>query len=211
MSEGEDPPEEELDRLLARGHMGGPGRDRIVAKLLDARERRASWSRRRGAVAFGLMAAAALVLLMVRPKEKFAAKGGAADGASLGASVTCLEGSGTQTCPVGGTLVIRLHDVASAGRLAAFAERAGTSSRIWYFPAADGASPEVLAGVAPQTLAKGIRVGPEHAPGHYTLHVLLLAHPLTRAAITAALEETRDVAPSEVLARTTTPLEIVAP
>jgi hypothetical protein len=128
---------------------------------------------------------------------------GAAVGPAAELGLECAGGS-LGACPQGAKLVFAAHAGAVGGYLGAWAEPAGGGERVWYF-SAEGESPRLEAdGGRTQTLARGVRVGPEHAPGAYVVHVVLSEVPLSRAALTSA------AAPG-VRARASFPLGIVAP
>jgi hypothetical protein len=168
--------DERLDALLARGRLGGPARDRILAGALAKTAAPHRWRRLlTWAVPMTAAAAAAVVLLSLRPPE-FRARGGA--GPVL--EIACRDGS-LSACPSGSTLLFRSSGVAEGGFLSAWAVPEGSAARVWYFPADNGASPALAARPETQTLARGIRLGPEQPPGRYRVHLVLSRRPLTRA------------------------------
>jgi len=192
-----DPSDDELDTLLARGRMSGAARERVLENVLRRRSPRTA--RRFAAPAVGALAAAAAFVVFVRSgRDGFTPKGDART--TIGLEATCTEGA----CHAGATLVLRIDDVPEGAHLAAYAVREGAreeSSRIWYFPEADGAEPTLLAQPGPQLVRRGIVLGPEHAPGRYVVHVVIAKRPLTRDG--ALADENRDV-----LARATRVVEI---
>lgn len=195
--------DEELDRLLARGRLGGAARERVLSRVLDkvapAWRSPATW-----ALGLSLAGAAAAVLtvLNVRPTPgAFTAKGGAtATGPHL--EVLCIDGS-VARCPAGSTLVFRVEGAEKGAFLAAYAVREGDpeGARIWYFPSGDGFEPELPVGASPQIIPRGVRIGPEQAPGRYAVHLALAKAFLSR-------EAALDAATPSVLARSTTTLEV---
>ncbi len=210
--------EEELDRLLARGRMGAPGRERVLGKVLEAaaprRSRLASWA---GVLAFVSAGAVAATFLLVhgrvQPDGSFTSKGGTA-GASPRVEASCIDGDPAR-CAIGSTLVFRAENCEAGGYLAAYAERAGSSGdtpkppgstdRIWYFPSKnDPTLPSIAPRAELQVLARGARIGSEHAPGPYVVTTILLAHPLTREQIT----EIAGATSPELSRRWTTPIEV---
>ena len=195
--------DEELDRLLARGKLGGPTRERVLERVLDRVAPRPS--ARRWAWASGIaLASAAAVLLLVRPgaHDGFTAKGGAVDNGAR-VEATCLDGSASR-CPSGGTLVFRVERADAGGFLVAYAIREGApdDARIWYFPSDDGVLPELRRQSAPQVITRGVRLGPEHAPARYVVHTAIAARRLSRA-------EVLDPASRDVSRRGTFTFEVV--
>ena len=188
--------DDDLDRLLARGRLGGPTRDRILAGTLRAAEpRRRMWSRW---WAFALPATAAVLLGFVFwPRATFRPKGAPA---ATFLDVSCGAGPG-QPCHPGDTLLFHAGGVSQSATLAAWAEPEGGGERIWYFPAADVATVVVTPATSMQTLRRGVRLGSEHAPGRYLVHLVLARRPLTRG---------QALAPSsgDVLATAIVPLEV---
>ncbi len=132
-------------------------------------------------------AAAAVVLLVPRPEsDGLRPKGRAA--AAL--EVACVGGT-LAACPRGATLVFSVAlDPGHAGYLAAWAEPRAGGERIWYFsaetetPHVSGEAADTGDGVA--VLKRGIRLGPEHAPGTYDVRLVVTAEPATRAALLGA-------------------------
>ena len=180
--------EEELDRLLARGGLGGPGRERILARVLarvtgPARppwQRPAAWLAFLGA-ASGLAAAAVLLAPRLGSQE-FRAKGNAMPVGAPMVELVCV-GARLSSCPSGSTLLFAATNAPSQTRLAAYAEPREGGQRIWYFseetemPAVGSDQP----GTRP--VARGIRLGPEHRPGAYVIRVLLVPQAVGRAAL----------------------------
>lgn len=198
------PTDDELDFLLARGRMSGATRERVLLAVTEATRpsRPLRWIARAGLAGASLaLAAAVLLRLGAGPQhEAFRAKGEGLT--STAVDVLCVE-SGTATCRVGETLVFRLDEQASAGYLAAYAttDREG-GEPIWYFPEADGSTPEILPRAGAQVVPRGIRLGPEHRSGRYVVRVIVARRPLTRA---AAL----DVGNADVLLRSSRVIEVV--
>jgi hypothetical protein len=202
---------DEIDRLLARGRLGAPSRERVLARVLEAAEPRPS----RGRFWAGLMAfasaaalAAAIVLVHRRPDalpgDAFTAKG-AGGVASARVEVSCLE-TGTARCALGQTLVFQVEDAPQASLLAAYAEREGSAERIWYFPSKNDPSlVPVRANAGSEVLPRGARLGPEHVPGRYVVTTILVKHEMTADALLAALAR---AGAGDILGRWTTPLEV---
>jgi hypothetical protein len=200
--------DEEIDALLAAGRLGGPVRDRIfdaVATEVGARAQgRRAWVPRWSFALGGLAAAAAAIALFVVPRDHAGGDGMRAKGVPGGAApaleLACAGGT-LAACPVGSTLLFAVGE-AQDGFLAAYAEPRPAGERVWYF-SADGAAPAVHAAPGLQPAGKGIRIGPEHAPGDYVVHVLLTRAPRSRE------EVLRGPAASELLASRDIPLTIV--
>jgi hypothetical protein len=198
-----DPSDEELDRLLARGRLSAPGRERVLGRVLEAtapkKSRAASWA---GVFAFVSAGAVLATLLLVRgrPDGSFTPKGGAV-AATPRVEVSCIDGDPSR-CAVGSTLVFRAEDCEAGGYLAAFAERAGAKERIWYFPSSnDPTLPPIAPKAEPQVLTRGARIGPEHTPGPYVVTLILVKRPMTR-------DEISEGTSPDLLRRWTTPIEV---
>jgi len=181
-----------LDRLLAKGHLGGPEYDRILNNVLERTHRplgqRRAWML--GPVAGLSLAAAAIVVLLVgRPAQQPFASKGSAPAVSGALSIGCPSPVGSPgSCRVGDTLMFEVNAAVVCGHLGAYAERADApgGQRIWYFPTATGASPRVDRGEGTLVVPEGIRLGPEHAPGRYRLTVWVSSRPLQRSEIDSA-------------------------
>jgi hypothetical protein len=198
-----DPSEDELDRLLARGRMGGPARERVLGRVLETtaprKARMASWA---GVLAFVSAGAVAATVLLVRghPDDSFTSKGGSA-AVTPRVEVSCIDGDPSR-CAMGSTLVFRAEDCEAGGYLAAFAERSGSTERLWYFPSSnDPTLPSIAAKAEPQVLPRGARIGPEHTPGRYVVTMILAKRQLTRDQIV-------DATSPDLLGRWTTPIEV---
>jgi hypothetical protein len=85
-------------------------------------------------------------------------------------------------CHIGDRLVFDVSGAAEGGLLAAYAV-APSGERIWYFPTKDGHLPSVPAASGRSVVGEAARIGPEHAPGHYTVHLSLVDAPVDRAAL----------------------------
>jgi hypothetical protein len=197
--------DQELQRLLARGRLGGPGRERVLARVLQsaARPPARRWRVWIATLALATSGTAALVLMRRTPAgDEFTAKEGA-KGKTGVLDLACVGGS-SAACAVGSTLVFSAIGSSGPGYLAAYAEPAAGGERIWYF-SADGESPAIpvsTSGTRPAP--RGVRLGPEHAAGRYLVHVFLTEAPLARRAL---LEAKRP----GLLAQATFPLTVVAP
>src|SRR5689334_15873460 len=116
----------EIDRLLARGRLGGATRDKVLEDLLAeaaAREPRPSrWRLWLSALTLTAAGATAAILLLARPAsddERFRAKG--AGGATPVLEIAC-QGGTLEACPIGSTLVFGVLGAQASGRLHAYAE-----------------------------------------------------------------------------------------
>jgi hypothetical protein len=188
--------DDRIDSLLAQGALGGPARERILDRALSAAApRRRRWSRW---LALAIPAAAVMLFFALRPRPAFTPKGGRA-GALL--DVNCGDTVGRK-CARGSTLLFQVGGAAQSGVLLAWAEPKDGGERIWYFPDNNGEVPQVRASSSLQTLARGIRIGPEHAAGDYMVHIVLARRPLTRAEALAA-------SPKDVVDSATVPLEVL--
>lgn len=166
--------DDEIDRLLARGRSSGPERERILERALTA-----SAPRRRGFrrwLLFALPATAIAALFVLWPRSAFTPKG---EPAAPFLDVSC--DADHTACRLGSTLLFHVGGVAAPAALIAWAEPANGGERIWYFPSGDGAAVSVPASPAIQTLGRGVRIGPEHMPGKYVVHLVLARRPLSRA------------------------------
>jgi hypothetical protein len=184
--------DEDLDALLGGGRLSGPARDRIFDKVAAEVAPQPRSRTRPGVWAFALAAAgAAAAVLIVAPRLTTRMQGGLRakgdDGpgpAALQLDVACIGGT-LSACPQGATLMFGASGAPSAGLLSAYAEPLEPGlERIWYF-SADGESPRLSTSGGTEVVQRAVRVGPEHAPGHYRLHVFLTRAPASRAALLA--------------------------
>jgi hypothetical protein len=187
--------DEDLQRLLARGRLGGPARERVLDRVLDktapARTRRRAWL---VPLVLALGSGVALLVLVIRPRPddvvvvrprsdedrwrnaRWGIKGGAT-AAAVTLEARCAEGA----CRPGSTLLFSAFGAATPGYLEAYAEPAAGGGRIWYF-SAETESPLVPASAqATQPAGRGIVIGPEHAPGTYQVHLFFCSAPLPQA------------------------------
>jgi hypothetical protein len=190
------------DFLLRRGRMASQEHEQILQNVL--RKHGPSTKRKFGFAVLGLTAAFALVLVAgkftIRETSSFAPKGQGAP-SPMFSHVACLGGT-LAACPQGSKLVFRIETRESSNRyLAAFAEPAARNGeRIWYFPLPDGRQVRPT-DQSPSIVDTAVRVGPEHRPGRYRVHVLLTRNPVQAA--------TWDqVAASAILEQTSTELEV---
>ena len=180
----------DLDALLSGGRLSGPARDRIFDGVAAevARETRSRVRRRVWATALaGAGAVAAMVVLAPRltmiGSQPFRAKGGPVQGATQ-LDLVCSGGT-LDACPQGATLMFGASGAAATGVLSAYAEPLDPGvERIWYF-SADGESPRLTVGGSTDVAQRAVRIGSEHAPGRYRLHVFLTREPLSQAILLA--------------------------
>lgn len=219
--------DDHIDHLLAEGRLAGPTKDRILNTVLerverssDAREAgdetraRGRWRFWTGGFVLLAGAAAAWLLIPRSPGVDLDGglrpKGPIATNPTPKLDVVC-SGAALGACPVGGTLVFGVSD-GDGGFLAAYAEPGagvGTGERIWYF-SKEGESPRLAAGDGAHAATRAIRVGPEHAPGDYQLHLFLTRTPLGRAQLLAA--KAGGAGPgADVIARRDLALRVVKP
>jgi hypothetical protein len=197
-----------LDKILARGSLGGPRYDEILEQVLRRTATdQPSGLRRRARLALlgGAFLVPALVVLFIffgKVRGPFTAKGhpGVANGAL---DVGCAP-AGTRACRLGGTLMFTVNAAVTSGYLGAYAERADDPShtRIQYFPTASGAAPAVAARGGTVVVPEGIQLGPEHRPGRYRVTVWVASRPLDGPGLEAA-------EPGTVQSRATLEIEIL--
>ncbi len=190
-----------IDRMLARGALSAPQRERIFAKAY----RGATFRPARYLLTAVPVAAAALALIVtLRPMAPgsvtFSAKGA---GSTPIVDVECYPGT-LAACPIGATLIFRPTGASKrAVFLHAYAEPAlNGGERVWYWPARE-AAPIRLEESSSEPLAQAVRIGSEHAPGLYQVHLVWADAPLTREQVLAGTES--------MLGRDTVSLTVVAP
>jgi hypothetical protein len=182
----------ELDFFLSRGGLSGPEKERILGRVLDGIAPARPWWRRwwLGAGLGTLAAGAAGLVLALRSgalpeRSGLTPRGEQNAQPALDLEVACSEGP-LGACPQGSTLLFVLRGSVPDGFLGAYAEPAGGGERIWYF-SSEGEAPRVTAASGTQPQARGVRLGPEHAPGSYVLRVFLARRPLGKAELTAVM------------------------
>jgi hypothetical protein len=179
----------QIDSLLARGDLSGAESDRILENVLNRRAHRPLWRRLLVPAGGSLTLATAAVLLLVagpwsgRKTEEFSARGTGVAHDDL--DVACMNGS-RFACPRGSTLLFAAREGAPSGYLAAWAEPARGGERIWYFSAEGEVSRIAPPATGTQPLSRGIRIGPEHSPGEYRVHLVVSATPLGKAELLSA-------------------------
>ena len=165
-----------IDRLLGRGQLSRPEKERRLEALLDgARKPRRSF---RLALAWAVPVAAALALvpLVYSPRaDRFRAKGG---GPGPGVEASCAGG-----CTPGATLIYRVDGLGEPAYLSAYGV-AASGERIWHFPSESGELPRLVPGSehgGPVMVPRGIRLGKQLDPQKLTW--LLLKRRLSREQI----------------------------
>jgi hypothetical protein len=170
-------------RLLAgRRGLSRPEQEAILETVLTRVAPRPRWRSRitLGVAALGATAAV-IAVLTVRPAgqvDELTARGGVLP---AGFEVTCIP----TPCAAGSKLVFDITSTGGAAYFAAFAR--GNDRWIWYFPSTAAARSRALP-AAGGVLDTGITLGPEHAPGSYTIEGVFSSTPLDRDAIRARSE-----------------------
>ena len=181
----EPPPRQpdDLDVLLAQKRLSGAEYDAIAQRVL-AQAGRPARTRRIALYAAPILAAAAALLLVLLPRtDGLRSKG--VQGPGTGLELLCGSGQ-LDRCEQGQLLTLRVEDVAAPGYLHAWAEPVAGGERIWYF-AGDSAVP-VTPKPGPQLLDRAVRVGAQHAPGQYRVHMVLAPARLERDALLGATD-----------------------
>jgi hypothetical protein len=181
--------DDDLDALLGGGRLTGRARDRVFENVVSAVAREPR-RRRLPRLAWGLAAvaagmAAALVLapgIRSGGGQALRAKGGEAAVVQL--DVECAGGT-LASCPHGATLTFGASGGPVQGVLSAYAEPTDSGlERIWYF-SAEGESPHLDLGAGTDVARRAVRIGSEHAPGHYRLHLFLTTAPVSKPVLLA--------------------------
>jgi hypothetical protein len=177
--------DEDLDALLGGGRLAGPARDRIFDEVADqiAREPRPRPRRNLWKIAVVAAGAAAGLILVIRPPtrttDRMRAKGDRTP-ATVQLDVACIGGT-LDACPWGATLMLGASGARGVGVLSAYAEPLVRGrERVWYF-SAEGESPRLDVQGGTGVAQRAVRVGPEHLPGRYRVHVFLTRAPVARA------------------------------
>lgn len=200
--------DENVDQILAKGHLSGPQYDQILQKVLERsaapRPEKKTWPLWAllpgGALATGLGA----LLMLSRPVDKanqFSPKGHPLPALAVG--IGCVSTGGPR-CRPGDTLMFTINGAVPAGYLGAYAQPwSGVGGqRIWYFPTDTGAFPDFPPGVETHVLSQGVRIGPEHPPGKYRVTIWISSRPLNR-------EDVDGARGADLLYKSTADLEIV--
>jgi hypothetical protein len=168
----------DLERLLARGNLGGPSYDRIESNVMRrvvprTHRPRAAWllpAALPAAVTLGVLALFFRTSADTAPGATgFTAKGSDTSPAG-GVELTC---AADRPCRGGDTLVFVVDTSIAHGYVNASAQRIAPASpeRIHLFPTEKGESPRVEAGVGTTVVQKGLRLGPAFTPGVYRVDV----------------------------------------
>lgn len=187
-------PEHELDRLLSRGKLSGPDRDRVLSHVLEETAREGRDVRPRDRL-LALAASAAAVLVIVSVGIWFAGRSAGnldsafrAKGNDTGPVIElgCRHGTEVRetTCSPGDTLLFRVDGLERMAYLAAYAD-GPDGKRVWYFPADDGSMPALEQSPKPRLVDRAVVIGDEHTLGRNLVTVLLFSTPLRRDAISS--------------------------
>lgn len=170
--------DDDLENLLAGGHLSGRAYDRIEARVMERVLPRPRASRFYFLMAAALPVAAALggVALYMRGQ---AAEPGSAGGLTAKGARDPLAGavelrcSAERACRAGDTLLFLVDTDRVHGYLNASAQRITPPSaeRIRFFPTASGESPLVEATGGMTVVKQGVRLGPSLGPGVYRVDV----------------------------------------
>lgn len=171
--------DDELERLLARGHLSGATYDRIESSLMkrvlpQARRPRPAWLR--FAVVPAAAALVAFALYLGRSSKDaeeaagFTAKGAGPSSLAGAVELACAAHRG---CRLGDTLVFVVDTSLAHGYLNASARRVEpkSSELIHFFPAEDGSSPRIEAGTGTIAVPRGVRLGGALTPGVYRVDI----------------------------------------
>jgi hypothetical protein len=203
--------DDEIDFLLSKGRLSGVQRDAVLQNVLRSSRPSRPMFRPFSLTLFtgALVGAAALVLWVKtdHPSSELRAKGGTgASSTALSVELTCGAGPAERAsqprCPAGSKLLFTVNGAVERGHLSAFSEPAGGGERIWYFSAETGA-PTVEPRPETQVLSEAVRIGTDHPPGDYLVHLFVTRRPLSRAELLAA--PTGDVLAEARLRMTVTP------
>ncbi|HKO51458.1 MAG TPA: hypothetical protein VJV79_27305 [Polyangiaceae bacterium] len=170
--------EQDLEQLLAQGHLSGRAYDEIESRVMQRVVPRARVARLYWVLAAALPAAAAvgglLFYLGVPSRESNAGGGFTAKGIdSSFAGAVELRCSSERACRVGDTLLFLVDTGVAHGYLNASAQRISPPSpeRIRLFPTESGESPYLEATGGMTVVDKGIRLQKALGPGVYRIDV----------------------------------------
>ncbi len=170
--------DEDLERLLAHGHLSGRAYDRIESRVMQSVLPRAPVSRFYWVLAAAFPAVTALgglaFYLSLPAGEPSEAGGFTTKGAdaSLAGAVE-LRCSSERPCRVGDMLLFLVDTDLVHGYLNASAQRVAPPSpeRVRLFPTESGESPHLVAGGGTAVAEKGVRLGKSLGPGVYRVDV----------------------------------------
>jgi hypothetical protein len=167
-------PDQDIERLLANGHLSGRAYDRIEERVMERVAPRRRVPRLRWLLAAALPAVTAvggLVFFLGRTPPASNDGGGFREKGSEPALAGAVElrCSTERSCRVGDTLLFLVNTDVIHGYLNVSAQRISPPSpeRIRFFPTESGDSPRVEAARGTIVLEKGIRLGPSLSPGIY--------------------------------------------
>ncbi len=169
--------DEDLERLLANGHLSGRAYDEIEVRVLDRVAPRARLTRFQWLLAAALPVTAAAGLAFSLSREAIDSKesgGFTAKGSEPAlAGAVELRCSSERACRAGDTLFFLVNTDVAHGYLNASAQRISPPSieRIRFFPTEGGDSPRVEAAHGTIVVEKGVRLGPSLTPGVYRVDV----------------------------------------
>ena len=185
---------DEVEAMLAHGGLGGPARERILSRVLDAveprRVRRQSLVKR---VLLGLvpLAAASAIFAFIFVTPRHRPEHAASDGdlrpkgppAAAQPMIDPLCDGEVGVCHPGQRLFFRAGAAPVRRWLVAYAETADGAlavGRIWMFPEKNQVAPEIPIADAPSILRRAVELGPDIRPGRYRLTMILFDHPVGR-------------------------------
>jgi hypothetical protein len=188
-----------LHFLLSASHLSAARREHI----LDRVNQQSSSGRRRRRV-LGLVAGARPVGAAGARSPGGGRRGRGTDPAARipkgapGAAILqarCANAAAPGRCSRGDRILFEIDGAGAApGFLAAYAEDR-TGGRIWYFPRADGRLAPVPVRSGHVVMEEVVRVGAEHAPGRYAVHLLLFDRAVVdRSAVLDGREKARATA-----------------
>jgi len=194
--------DDDLHFLLAGGRLSGAQHDRILDEAVRQAEARPprrwlTW------LAAGLVPVAAAVALVVWTSNGAERSHAVAKGTAAGVvlQIRC-PGREPGRCRQGDRLLFEVDGAGQGGLLAAYAQHEA-GARVWYFPTSDGHLGAVPATGGHVLVGEGARLGDEHPPGRYDVHLYLLDSAADRADLVAGRVHAR--------AESVVPLQILAP
>jgi hypothetical protein len=182
--------DDRIDELLAEGRLGGPARDRVLARVLGSLPDAAPKPRPRtlSFMTFAALAAAGAVavVLVVRPRAPadggMRTKGARAHLSAAAVKPLCPSTDGV--CRPGDRLMFRVEASPERTFLLAYADpvepAAGAQGRVWIFPTPTGESPEVVPSAEPYFLRRAVEIDSSFPRGRYRLTIVLAKRVLTR-------------------------------
>jgi hypothetical protein len=187
-------PPDEIDALLSDGRLGGPARERILNRVLDAvephRPSRRTLVRRAllGLIPLGA-ACAVFAFIFLSPSRPAVSPGPGGELRAKGStapaqpSIDPLCDGEVGVCSRGQRLYFRADAVPAPRWLVAYAEAvdsAPTVGRLWMFPEENQVAPKIPTADEPSILRQAIELGNDLRPGRYRLTMILFDHPVGR-------------------------------